>query len=141
VIDAIAWKFQTGSQWVHLPEKYGNWRRVYNRLRMWAVDGTWGRVFTALVAQADAEEDLNWAVAVDSTVVRARPHAGQVVTDRILDGHEVQRQGIVDPHRREMAVCASIVQSHDGGEEARFDRAHERPGSGPDQARRDLTAT
>ncbi|MGW3494853.1 transposase [Streptomyces sp. NPDC001020] len=32
VIDAIAWKFQTGSQWVHLPEKYGNWRGVYNRL-------------------------------------------------------------------------------------------------------------
>ncbi|MEU0664067.1 transposase [Streptomyces lavendulocolor] len=24
VIDAIAWKLQTGSQWVHLPEKYGN---------------------------------------------------------------------------------------------------------------------
>ncbi|MFE9836796.1 IS5 family transposase [Streptomyces sp. NPDC005551] len=48
VIDAIAFKFQTGTQWVHLPEKYGNWRGVYNRLRMWAVDGTWERVFTAL---------------------------------------------------------------------------------------------
>jgi transposase len=34
----------------------------YNRLRMWAVDGTWERVFTALMAQADADEDLNWAV-------------------------------------------------------------------------------
>ncbi|MFJ4206473.1 hypothetical protein ACIP2Y_43625 [Streptomyces sviceus] len=30
---------------------------IYNRLRMWAVDGTWERVFTALVAQADADED------------------------------------------------------------------------------------
>ncbi|MGO4421435.1 transposase, partial [Streptomyces sp. MCAF7] len=30
VIDAIAFKFQTGTQWVHLPEKYGNWRGVYN---------------------------------------------------------------------------------------------------------------
>ncbi|MFE1176791.1 transposase [Streptomyces sp. NPDC058773] len=36
VIDAIAFKFQTGTQWVHLPEKYGNWRGVYNRLRRWA---------------------------------------------------------------------------------------------------------
>ncbi|MER6540750.1 transposase [Streptomyces sp900105755] len=44
MIDAIAFKFQTGTQWVHLPEKYGNWRGVYNRLRMWAVDGTWERV-------------------------------------------------------------------------------------------------
>nr|WP_244291532.1 IS5 family transposase [Streptomyces subrutilus] len=75
VIDAIAFKFQTGSQWVHLPERYGNWRGVYNRLRMWAVDGTWERVFTTLVAQADADEDLDWVVSVDSTIVRAHQHA------------------------------------------------------------------
>lgn len=56
VIDAIAFTFQTGTQWVHLPEKYGNWRGVYNRLRMWALDGTWERVFIALMAQADADE-------------------------------------------------------------------------------------
>lgn len=31
VIDAIAFKFQSGTQWVHLPERYGNWRGVYNR--------------------------------------------------------------------------------------------------------------
>ena len=30
-----------------------------------------GAVFTALLAQADADEDLNWAVSVDSTIVRA----------------------------------------------------------------------
>ncbi|MFE2136820.1 IS5 family transposase [Streptomyces sp. NPDC059466] len=75
VIDAIAFKFQTGMQWVHLPEEYGNWRGVYNRLRMWAVDGTWERVFTTLMAQADADEDLNWAVSVDATIVRAHQHA------------------------------------------------------------------
>ncbi|CAM5527839.1 hypothetical protein [Streptomyces canarius] len=46
-----------------------------NRLRTWAVDGTWERVFTTLVAQADADEDLNWAVSVDSTIVRAHQHA------------------------------------------------------------------
>lgn len=32
-------------------------------------------MFTALVAQADADEDLNWAVSVDSTIVRAHQHA------------------------------------------------------------------
>ncbi|RAJ76829.1 putative transposase of IS4/5 family DUF4096 [Streptomyces sp. PsTaAH-137] len=75
MIDAIAFKFQTGIQWVHLPQEYGNWRGVYNRLRMWALDGTWERAFTALVAKADAEEDLNWVVSVDSTIVRAHQHA------------------------------------------------------------------
>ncbi|GGS41083.1 hypothetical protein GCM10010270_08620 [Streptomyces violaceus] len=53
----------------------GNRRGVYNRLRMWAVNGTWEGVFTALVAQADADEDLAWAVSVDSTIVRAHQHA------------------------------------------------------------------
>ncbi|WP_328458748.1 IS5 family transposase [Streptomyces sp. NBC_00386] len=77
VIDAIAFKFQTGTQWVHLPDRYGNWRGVYNRLRMWAVDGTWERVFTALIAQADADDDLAWAVSVDSTIVRAHQHAAR----------------------------------------------------------------
>ena len=42
---------------------------------MWALDGTWEWVFTALVARADADEDLRWAVAVDSTIVRAHQHA------------------------------------------------------------------
>ncbi|WUG94106.1 IS5 family transposase [Streptomyces violaceus] len=75
MIDAIAFTFQTGKPWMHLPEKYGNWRGVYDRLRMWAIDGTWERVFTALMAQAYADEDLNWAVSVDSTIVRVHQHA------------------------------------------------------------------
>ncbi|MEV7063230.1 IS5 family transposase [Streptomyces collinus] len=75
VIDAIAFTFQAGTQWVNLPEKCGHWRGVYNRLRMWAVDVTWERVFTALITQADADEDLAWAVSVDSTIVRAHQHA------------------------------------------------------------------
>ncbi|MGW4897375.1 transposase [Kitasatospora sp. NPDC004240] len=55
VIDAIAWKFQTGSQWVHLPAEYGSWKGAYTRLRNWVIDGTWEKVFTVLLAQADAE--------------------------------------------------------------------------------------
>ncbi len=54
-----------------LPERFGSWKGVHNRLRKWAPDGTWEKVFTALLAQADAEGDLDWVVAVDSTVVRA----------------------------------------------------------------------
>lgn len=75
MIDAIAWKFQTGSQWVHQPAEYGSWKGVYTRLRKWAINGTWERVFTALLTQADAEGELDWVVAVDSTIVRAHQHA------------------------------------------------------------------
>ncbi|WP_408645820.1 IS5 family transposase [Streptomyces odonnellii] len=75
VIDAIAWKFRTGSHWVNLPAEYGSWKGVYTRLRNWAIDGTWERVFTALLVQADADGDLDWVVAVDSTIVRVHQHA------------------------------------------------------------------
>ncbi len=75
VIDAIAFKYRTGTPWMDLPERLGSWKGAHNRLRKWAADGTWEKVFTALLAQADAEGDLEWVVAVDSTVVRAHQHA------------------------------------------------------------------
>ncbi|MEU5068895.1 IS5 family transposase [Streptomyces virginiae] len=75
MIDAIAFKYRTGIPWPDLPPEFGSWKGAYNRLRSWAIDGTWGRVFAALLAQADAEEDVSWVVSVDSTVVRAHQHA------------------------------------------------------------------
>lgn len=75
MIDAIAFKYRTGTPWMDLPERFGSWKGAHNRLRMWAADGTWEKVFTALLAQADAEGDLDWVVAVDSTVVRTHQHA------------------------------------------------------------------
>ncbi|WP_373040390.1 IS5 family transposase [Streptomyces sp. NRRL S-448] len=75
VIDAIAFKYRTGTPWMDLPERFGSWKGAHSRLRMWAIDGTWERVFAALLTQADTEEDLDWVVAVDSTIVRAHQHA------------------------------------------------------------------
>ncbi len=75
VIDAIAFKYRTGTPWMDLPEHFGSWKGAHNRFRKWAADGTWEKVFTALPAQADAEGGLDWVVAVDSTVVRAHQHA------------------------------------------------------------------
>ncbi|WP_454325467.1 transposase [Streptomyces ambofaciens] len=34
VIDAIASKFQTGTQWVRPPQRCGNWRGIYSQLRV-----------------------------------------------------------------------------------------------------------
>ncbi|WP_436850720.1 IS5 family transposase [Streptomyces longwoodensis] len=75
VIDAIAFKYRTGTPWMDLPEHFGSWKGAHNRLRKWAADGTREKVFTALLAQADTGGDLDWVVAVDSTIVRAHQHA------------------------------------------------------------------
>ncbi|MGV9315865.1 transposase [Streptomyces sp. NPDC003691] len=58
VIDAIAFKYRTGTPWMDLPERFGSWKGAYSRLRTWAIDGTGDRVFAALLARADAEGDL-----------------------------------------------------------------------------------
>ncbi|MFH8573028.1 IS5 family transposase [Streptomyces sp. NPDC017993] len=75
VIDAIAFKYRTGTPWMDLPERFGSWKGAHNRLRMWAADGTWEKAFPALLARADAEGDLDWVIAIDSIVVRAHQHA------------------------------------------------------------------
>ncbi|MGW5590730.1 IS5 family transposase [Streptomyces sp. NPDC003857] len=75
VIDAIAFKYRTGTPWMDLPEHFGTWKGAHNRLRKWATDGTWEKVFAALLAQADTEGNLDWVVSVDSTIVRAHQHA------------------------------------------------------------------
>ncbi|MET9411684.1 hypothetical protein ABZX90_39020 [Streptomyces sp. NPDC002935] len=44
------------------------------------IDGTQEGIFTALLAQADAEVDLDRLVAVDSTIERTHQHAGRTTT-------------------------------------------------------------
>jgi transposase len=51
-----------------LSEHFGPWKGAQNRLRKWAADGTWEKVFTAVLAQADAEGDLDWVVEVYFTI-------------------------------------------------------------------------
>lgn len=49
---------------------------MYERHRRWSADGTWDRVFAAVLADADAEGRIDWAmVSVDSTSCRAHQHA------------------------------------------------------------------
>src|SRR4029450_12775823 len=75
LIDGIRWRTRTGAPWRDVPTRYGAWATVYGLVRRWRRDGTWGRILTALQAQADAEGLITWQVSVDSTVARAHQHA------------------------------------------------------------------
>ena len=75
VIEAVAWRYRTGSPWRDLPEVFGPWQTAWKRLDRWSGDGTWERLVTALQADADATGELDWVTSVDSTVVRAHQHA------------------------------------------------------------------
>ncbi len=74
VIDGIFHRTRAGCPWRDLPDRFGNWKTVYNRHRRWSADGTWEMILTALRAGCD-QGNPEWVVAVDATVVRAHQHA------------------------------------------------------------------
>lgn len=75
VINGILHRVRTGVQWRDLPERFGPWKTVYERHRLWSADGTWERLLQQVQAAADASGEIDWNTAVDSTIVRAHQHA------------------------------------------------------------------
>jgi transposase len=81
VINGILHRVRTGVQWRDLPERFGPWKTVYERHRLWSADGTWERLLQQVQAEADAADEIDWNISVDSTVVRAHQHAAGARTD------------------------------------------------------------
>ena len=75
VINGIFHRTRTGDPWRDLPERFGNWKTVYNRHRRWSGDGTWEMILDRLRTGCDQGAGQGWTVAVDATVVRAHQHA------------------------------------------------------------------
>lgn len=81
VIDGILHRVRTGVQWRDLPERFGPWKTVYERHRLWSADGTWERLLQQVQAAADAVGEIDWGISVDSTIVRAHQQAADARTD------------------------------------------------------------
>src|SRR3954471_18825093 len=54
VVEAIAWRYRTGSPWRDLPQEFGPWQTAWKRHDRWSGDGTWERLARELQADADA---------------------------------------------------------------------------------------
>ncbi|MEV5416171.1 IS5 family transposase [Streptomyces albogriseolus] len=82
VIDGILHRVRTGVQWRDLPERFGPWKTVYERHRLWSADGTWERLLQQVQAAADIAGEIDWDISVgDSTIVRAHQHVAGARTD------------------------------------------------------------
>ncbi len=81
MIDGIPHRVRTGVQWRDLPERFGPWKTVYERHRLWSGDGTWERLLQQVQAAADAAGEIDWGISVDSTIVRAHQHAAGARTE------------------------------------------------------------
>ena len=69
-LDAVLWIARTGAGWRDLPARFGKWDTVHKRFARWCRSGVWERLLTILGPDPDLE-----AVLLDSTIVRAHPHA------------------------------------------------------------------
>ena len=56
-------------------EHFGPRQTIWKRHRRYAADGTWDRVLAGLLAQADAEGQVDRTVSVDAMINRAHQHA------------------------------------------------------------------
>jgi transposase len=83
-VDAVVFRAKTGIQWRDLPERFGNWKSVYNRFRNWAQKDCWAQIFRQLrVDIVDIDETASIA---DGSVVRAHQDAsgGKGGSNRML---------------------------------------------------------
>ncbi|MFE5893836.1 IS5 family transposase [Streptomyces sp. NPDC056462] len=94
ILEAIAWKYRTGSPWRDLPDELGPFQTAHKRLVRWAVDGTWERILAAVLGVADGGDDIGWTVSVDSTVCRAHQHAAGARKGGARPGCEPEDHGL-----------------------------------------------
>ena len=71
--EALLYLARTGVPWRDLPAEFGNWGAVYARFRRWVGSGALRRLFELLTADPAFGEVRR--VLIDSTIVRAHPHA------------------------------------------------------------------
>ena len=98
IVEGIAYKFRTGCPWRDVPREFGPWQTLWKRHDKWSADGTWARVLGELQGLVDAAGELDWTVAVDSTVVRAHQHAA--------GARGPHTGGTGEPHRAARALAA-----------------------------------
>lgn len=69
-VDAVLFRFRAGIAWRDLPERFGDWKNVYQRFNRWSDKGVWHKLFERLASHADNEYAM-----IDSTIVRAHQHS------------------------------------------------------------------
>lgn len=53
MVEAIIWRYRTGTPWRDLPAEFGPWQTVWKRHHRFALDGIWDKIHAALLTRAD----------------------------------------------------------------------------------------
>lgn len=72
-LEALLYLTRTGLPWRDLPDEFGDWNAVYQRFKRWRLAGVFARLFADLPREHPLDDVRR--LFVDTTVVRAHPHA------------------------------------------------------------------
>jgi transposase len=70
MLNGMLFKAKTGIPWRDLPERYGPWKTIYTRFRLWNNDNVFQKLFESLSSDADMQD-----VSIDSTSCKAHQHS------------------------------------------------------------------
>ena len=114
-VEAVLFRFRAGVPWRDLPERFGDWKIVYQRFNRWAKSGVFERVFRLLASDHDNEYMM-----IDATIVRAHQHSagakkkdGAQAIGRSRGGLTTKIHALVDALGNPVEVMLSPGQDHD----------------------------
>jgi transposase len=71
-LNGILWVLRSGAPWRDMPDRYGKYTSVHDRLCRWRSNGTFDRILTALRVRLDKQGKIDWDLwLVDGSNVRA----------------------------------------------------------------------
>jgi transposase len=72
MLNGCLWILRTGAPWRDLPERFGNWKTVYDYYSTWRDRGVYGRILKALHIRLDEHGQIDWDLwCIDGSSVRA----------------------------------------------------------------------
>src|SRR5690606_11820815 len=72
-LNGILYVLIAGCSWAEMPRQYGSATTCWRGLEQWSEDGTWERIWRALLSRMDAEEKIEWSQAfLDGRFVPAK---------------------------------------------------------------------
>ena len=112
-VEAVLFRFRAGIPWRDLPERFGDWKIVYQRFNRWAKSGVFERVFKLLASDHDNEYMM-----IDATIMRAHQHSagaqdGAQAIGRSRGGLTTKIHVLVDALGNPVEVMLSPGQDHD----------------------------
>jgi transposase len=72
-LNGILYVLKSGCAWADMPREYGSPTTCWRRLNQWSQDGTWERIWRALLGELEAQQKIEWAQAfLDGSFVPAK---------------------------------------------------------------------